>query len=107
METYDAEDWVTLYRAAIVELQHAKMSGRIEAARSAIMARLETLRHMPGLHPDERQAIADALSGLSVLTREEAQYNDDQKRRAVEEALERLRHIAPTILREQDHDQSK
>jgi hypothetical protein len=97
------EEWVTLYRTALLELEHAKMSGRIEAARMAIVARTEKLQNMPGLHPDERQAIADALSGLRVLQYEETRYDSDQKRRAAEQALEKLRDIAPTILRNQ-HD---
>jgi hypothetical protein len=70
MENYDTEEWVTLYRAALVELEDTNLSGRIEAARSAILARLDKLQNMPGLHPNERQAIADALSGLRLLQHE-------------------------------------
>jgi hypothetical protein len=66
MSAYEVEDWVALYRSAIVELEHAKVSGRIEAARNAIVARVQKLHDMPGLHSDERMAIADALSGLHV-----------------------------------------
>ena len=102
MSVYEDEDWVALYRSAILELEHAKMSGRIEAARTAIVTRLEKLHKMPGLHRDERMAITDALSGLGVLQDEEDRYNEDQKRHVVERALEKLRYIGPTVLRPTD-----
>jgi hypothetical protein len=105
MEKYHSENWVTLYRLAIVELEHAKMSGRIDSTRTEIVARLEKLKSTPGLHPRERQAIADALSGLRVLVEEEARYDANQKRRAAEGALEKLRSVAPAILKtESDQD---
>jgi hypothetical protein len=75
------------------------MSGRIEAARTAIVARVEKLQDTPGLHADERQAISDALSGLRVVQDEDERYNEDQKGHAVERALEKLRYIAPAILK--------
>ena len=99
MSDYEDENWVALYRSAIVELEHVKMSGRIEAARTAIVARVQKLHDMPGLHSDERMAIADALSGLHVLQDEEDRYNADQKRQVVERALEKLRYIGPSILK--------
>jgi hypothetical protein len=49
MAEYDKEKWVDLYRAAFVELEHAKMAGRIGDARPEIATRLEKLCHMPGL----------------------------------------------------------
>jgi hypothetical protein len=95
-DEYQNESWVDLYRAAMVELEHAKMSGRIDAARSEIVARIEKLHSMPGLHIDERQALQDALSGLRTLAEDEVRYDAEQKRR-----LEGT--IAPSILRnEQD-----
>jgi hypothetical protein len=102
MGDYEDENWVVLYRLAVIELEHAKMSGRIEAAQAAIVARMEALQHMPGLHADERQAIGDALSGLRVLQDEERRYNQDEKRHAVENALEKLRYIAPSVLKKQN-----
>jgi hypothetical protein len=100
MEEYESEDWIALYRAALIELEHAKMTGRVEAARTAIVARLEKLQTLPGLHPQERQAIEDALSGLKSLEREEARFKAEEERRAtVEEALEKLRAVGPTIQR--------
>ena len=79
-----------------------KITGRIEAAQSAIIARIEKLRTLPGLHAEERQAIEDALHGLSVLEREEARYDAEQKRLALEKSLGRLRSIGPTIQRLSD-----
>jgi hypothetical protein len=96
-DDYQNESWVGLYRAAMVELEHSKMSGRIDAARSEIAARIEKLRSMPGLHIDERQALPDALSGLRTLA-EEVRLNDEQKRR-LERTHESLRSIGPSILR--------
>ena len=78
------------------------MSGRIEAAQTAILARMEKLHTLPGLHPEERQAIADALRGLRFLEREEIRHNEQQKRLAVERSLEKLRSIGTTIQRLRD-----
>jgi hypothetical protein len=99
MENYREENWVSLYQSAVTELEQAKMSGRIEAAKTAIVARMEKLCAMPGLHPEERQAIEDALRGLSVLRREEARLTAEEQRLAVEKSLERLRSISPTVRR--------
>jgi hypothetical protein len=81
VENYKQEDWVALYQSALIELEQAKMSGRIEAARVAILARMGKLCTMPGLHPEERQAIEDALRGLSLLRAEEARF--DANRRSI------------------------
>jgi hypothetical protein len=47
MEDYQEQDWVSLYQAALTELEHAKMTGRVEAARTAIIARMEKLQTLP------------------------------------------------------------
>jgi hypothetical protein len=75
------------------------MSGRIEAAHAAILARMEKLCTMPGLHPEERQAIEDALRGLSLLRAVEAQFDAEQARRAVERSLENLRSVGSSVQR--------
>jgi hypothetical protein len=49
MEDYKQEDWVSLYHSALIELEQAKIAGRINAAQKAIVARVETLRALPGL----------------------------------------------------------
>jgi len=73
------------------------MTGRVDAARIAIIARIEKLQTLPGLRPEERQAIEDALRGLRFLEREEARFNAEAERRAVEESLEKLRSVGHTI----------
>jgi hypothetical protein len=45
MENYKGEDWVSLYQSALIELEQAKMSGRIEAAHAAILARIRKTLH--------------------------------------------------------------
>jgi hypothetical protein len=99
MENYREENWVSLYQSALTELEQVKMSGRIEAAKTAIVTRMEKLCTMPGLHPEERQAIEDALRGLNVLRREEARLTAEQKRLTVEKSLEKLHSIGPSVRR--------
>ena len=99
MEDYQLEYWVSLYRSALVELEQAKIAGRVEAARTAIIARMEMLQTLPGLHPQERQAIEDALRSLQLLEEEEARFDAEAERRAIEESLEKLRSVAHTIQR--------
>ena len=53
----DKELWVDLYRMAMMELENAKIAGRIGDARIEIAARLAKLRQIPGLHTVEKQAI--------------------------------------------------
>jgi hypothetical protein len=94
--SHDDQDWVGLYRVALTELEHAKMTGRIGDARASITARLEKLKEMPGLEAEERQAIEDALNGLKMLEREEERYQAEE-RRIAERALEELRRLGPTL----------
>ena len=96
MSDYDKEKWVELYRTALLELEHAKMTGRIGDARTEIAVRIEKLHNIPGLHAKERQAIEDALNSLRSLEREEERYAADE-RRIAETALEKLRSIAPRL----------
>lgn len=98
-EDFQKEDWVSLYQSALVELEEAKMSGRIEAAHSAIVTRMEKLINLPGLHPKERQAIEDAMRGLRSLEQEQARLTAEHKRLAVEKSLENVRSIGHAIQR--------
>jgi hypothetical protein len=95
MTDYDQEKWVEIYRTALMELEHAAMTGRIGDARSAISDRVEKLKQLPGLHAQEYQAIDDALRNLRVIEREEERFAEGEKRRALEEALQKLRSLAP------------
>ena len=106
MSDYEKEEWWELYKTAVVELEHAKIAGRVHDARTAIVARVEKLKTLPGLHSEEHQAITDALHSLRVLDHEEAQYQSDQKQRAIDSALQRLKDIEPTIRRLTGEDQT-
>jgi hypothetical protein len=63
-------DWETLYQAAILETDWAKIEEHIRAADSAISARLREFSLNRGGTLEENQRIQDASSGLSVLRRE-------------------------------------
>ena len=97
MVDYEREKWIELYKKALVELEHAVMTGRIGDARTEISARIEKLRELPGLHAQEHQAIDDALANLRVLEREEERFAADEKRRVLEDALRKVRSLAPKI----------
>ena len=94
---YDKEKWVEIYKKAILELEHAKMTGRIGDARIELAARIEKLRDVPGLHGAEIQAIDDAYRTLQRLEGEEERYAAEEKRRAIEAALHQPHSIAPKI----------
>jgi hypothetical protein len=65
-------DWGKLYRAAILETDWSKIEERIQAADSAISARLHELSTNHGGTPEEKHRIEDALRGLGLLRREVA-----------------------------------
>ena len=60
-------NWRELYRAAILEVNLDKLGERVKAAEEAIRARASLNGDIPS---DERIAIEDALSALSVLKQE-------------------------------------
>jgi hypothetical protein len=95
MSDYGKEKWFNVYKAAMVELSRAAMTGRISDARGEITARLEALKQLPGLHREEYQAIQDAMNNLRVLEEEEARMAADDKRRLLQESLKKLASIAP------------
>jgi hypothetical protein len=97
MAEYSNERWTETHQQALMELEHAKMRGRIGDARSEIVARVEKLKSIPGLHASENQAIDDALSALKFLEREEDRYDETQRREALDTALRKLQSIAPRI----------
>ena len=95
-DEYEREKWYSVYETAMVELEQAKIAGRIGDAREEIAARIEKLRDIPGLHEREKQAIEDALNGLRMLEQEEERARADE-RRIAEAALEKLRVIGPKL----------
>ena len=95
-EQYENDEWFRLYQIAMLELEQAKMVGRIGDARAEIAARIAKLRDIPGLHESEKQAIDDALNGLRMLEREDEQAREAE-RRIAEAAIEKLRIIGAKL----------
>jgi hypothetical protein len=83
---------IDLYRMAMMELENAKIVGRIGDARIEIAERIEKLHDIPGLHIVEKQAIDDALAALRSLERTE-ELDADTERRVAGRALQGLREI--------------
>jgi hypothetical protein len=67
-------EWEKLYQAAILATDWSTIEERIQAANSAISARLQELANSHGGTPEEKQRIDDALSGLRALLREVATW---------------------------------
>jgi hypothetical protein len=64
--------WEDLYAAAMLELDRARLHGRIEAAQAAIRRSVEELaRHPKPGAAGEMQVLADALCNLRTLRRVE------------------------------------
>ena len=97
MADYSGEKWIEIYQNALLELDHARMRGRIGDARAEIIGRVETLKTMPGLHEQEDRAIDDALNALRFLEREEDRYDENQRRLALETAARKLKSIGQKI----------
>jgi len=102
MNEYDNAKWFDLYKTAMLELQRAAMTGRIGDARNEITARLEKLKQHPALHRHEFQAIQDALSNLRSVERDEECLAAEDKKRILEETVDKLKTIAPRF---KDSDQ--
>jgi hypothetical protein len=60
-------EWEKLYQAAILETNWTKIEEHIQAADSAITARLHEFSLSHGGTPEEKQRIKDAFRSLSVL----------------------------------------
>jgi hypothetical protein len=92
---YDREKCVKLYKMAILGLERAQLTVRIEEAHTEIAARIEALHEIPGLHTAEISPIDNAHRMLRLLEGAEERFAAYEKRRAFEEALQPLRVIAP------------
>ena len=68
MNTDQQNDWRGAYRAALLELDPAKLAKRIEEACQAIQIANELAQQ--NFDAAEHQALADALANLRVLRRE-------------------------------------
>jgi hypothetical protein len=97
MADYSREKWIEIYQKAFLELEHARMRGRIGEARAEIIARVEMLKTVPGLHEQEDRAIDDALSALRFVEREEQRYDVNQRRTALDTATRKLESLGPKI----------
>ena len=95
MHDYDSQKWYDLYRTAVLEFERAAITGRIRDARAEITTRVEALRQHPGLHHAELLGIEDALNNLRVLEREEERLAAEDKKRILEQTMQRLKNIAP------------
>jgi hypothetical protein len=73
VNTDQQNHWRTLYKAALLELDPAKLGERIEQAYTAIQACLNA--HQNG-NDAQHQALTDALANLRVLRREIASPSD-------------------------------
>jgi len=62
--------WEEPYKAAVLESNRGMLQERLHAAKAAIDARLHEMQLDHGGAPEERQAIGDALHGLTVLRSE-------------------------------------
>ena len=106
MAEYRDEKWTDIYQKALVELEHAHMRGRIGDARKEIVARVEKLKSLPGLHAEEDQALEDALNALKFLEREEDRYDENQRRETLAVAMRKLQSLGSKI-RKVDHSASE
>ena len=67
-------EWQQLYESALLEFDKNKLSGRVQAAESAMNNRLASIAGDSDQHA-EREAIESALFGLNYLKRELAEYS--------------------------------
>jgi len=74
--------WYESYKAAILETDWTKLQERLQAAEREIHERQYILSLDHGGTPEERQAIADALNGITDVKRE---FSDWQERRIPQE----------------------
>jgi len=70
MATMQKQKWYEVYKAAVLETDWSKMEERIRVAESAIQERQHEFALNHGGTAEEQQAIADALSGLTVLRKD-------------------------------------
>jgi hypothetical protein len=88
MNDHDREEWFGLYSLALLELERAVISERINEARISITARLEELKTLTGSRERERDAIEGALRNLRVIEREEARLAEEDRQRILRETIQ-------------------
>jgi hypothetical protein len=97
MDQYNDENWMETYQKALTGLEQVKMRGHIGATPDELLARIERLKSLPGLHEVERLAINDALHALRFLEQLEDKYDEDQRRRIFARAALELQALEPRI----------
>jgi IS5 family transposase len=63
-------NWQEQYHAALIETDDSKLMDRILAAQAAINSRVREMQAKRDGTLEERQALADAVSGLQILRKE-------------------------------------
>ena len=71
--------WYESYKAALLETDWSKMPERIQAAEAALSERKREIELNHGGTPEENQAIADAMRGLTVLRNDAVTWSEKQK----------------------------
>jgi hypothetical protein len=87
----EKENWIELYKAALLESEPSLLPGRIANARTALTKRLEALHSASGSRGRERQAVEDALNSLRLLDeRRKRTVTEEEQRKQSDAALKRL-----------------
>jgi hypothetical protein len=73
-----SDGWFKFYRSAVLETDWWKLPERIHVAESVLHQRQRVLSADHGGTPEERRAIADALSSLAVLRNEATEWQSRQ-----------------------------
>jgi hypothetical protein len=71
-------EWFGLYSAAVLETDWSKMEERLQAAESAIKARLHEFSLNHGGSPEENEAIRDCVGKLEVLRADVANWHSSK-----------------------------
>ena len=73
--------WQEFYKAAVLETDWTRILLRIQEAESAMVERQRVLSLDHGGTPEERHALAAALSGLKVLRGDVTEWNSLERAR--------------------------
>ena len=71
--------WIEPYKAALLETDWSKMQERIQTAETALRQRKHEFDLNHGGTPEENQAIADAMRGLTVLRSDLLKWSDQER----------------------------
>ena len=77
--------WQEFYKAAVLETDWTRILLRIQEAESAMVERQRVLSLDHGGTPEERHALAAALSGLKVLRGDVTEWNSLERARTLDD----------------------